>query len=560
MVRGRIATKLTKQILGITGIIYASILVVIFFFAYQSNRDIVIRENEIYAENLVTQIDGISRVIISSSNMIFTDDILRTSFEIYENATKEEQDSLYEKVSFRLGNLSHVDNRIKKVVLVAKKDNELFYGSQGINLEGVIDWEDFERFRGTGTTKGFGKPYVHRATDGLDYIYCNYYGNNHFSDGRSFDIVMVFNISGVLKEEMTLPIFTEYCMILNGQGDVLHEVTAANDSANIGENEVEKGVFVNKNSEVTAWRVLCGISQEKLVRIVLENILNVLVASGLLIILVLVITPRLINRMLKPLSDLSESMKTMETGNLHELPSPESNDELETLVNQFNFLIKRIKQHILSEKQMFEENKQLEYDLILAQIDPHFIYNTLLSVNYLALKNRSKDVVEVNNALIMILQDRLKLKEYAGFVTVEQELLMIEQYFIIQNKRYGNGVVLEYDVEIGTEKEKIPKFILQPIVENAFNHGFVSEGYSNGQISIKVSRRNRGLLMVVADTGKRISEDKLYELNQGKFSFEKGRNFGLYSVNERLQHYYKKDFSISFSSNDKLTEVSIHIG
>lgn len=84
---------------------------------------------------------------------------------------------------------------------------------------------------------------------------------------------------------------------------------------------------------------------------------------------------------------------------------------------------------------------------------------------------------------------------------------MIEQHFIIQNKRYGNGVVLEYDVETGTEK--IPQFILQPIVENAFNHGFVSEGYNNGQISIKVSRRNRGLFMAVADTRKRISEKAL---------------------------------------------------
>ena len=172
----------------------------------------------------------------------------------------------------------------------------------------------------------------------------------------------------------------------------------------------------------------------------------------------------------------------------------------------------------------------------------------------------NQDIIEVNNALIAVLQDRLRIKEYNGFTTIEQEIEMIHQYSIIQQKRYNNNISFIYEISAEVSQVYIPKFILQPIVENAFNHGFVTEGYKNGEISISIYQKNDKLYLSVRDNGIGINPEKLKELNNANFTFNNGKNFGLYSINERLKFYYGESYRIKFSSDNEYgTETLIVI-
>lgn len=196
----------------------------------------------------------------------------------------------------------------------------------------------------------------------------------------------------------------------------------------------------------------------------------------------------------------------------------------------------------------------MKYSLLISQIDPHFIYNTMNSINYLARKQRNQDIIAINSALIHILQDRLRINEIETFDTVEQEIDMIRQYMIIQHFRYGNQVQTIFEIQPGLDKEPIPKNILQPLVENAFIHGFTNEdGQSlSGTITIRIHTEDSLLKIQVEDTGCGIAPEYLEKLNNpcGDSMPERGRHIGIQNIRERLKYLYNQPISFSFSNRN----------
>ena len=120
---------------------------------------------------------------------------------------------------------------------------------------------------------------------------------------------------------------------------------------------------------------------------------------------------------------------------MHE-SSVNSTDEIGEVGASFNVMAKRLQENIVEMVEQEKRERQLKYGLMISQVDPHFIYNTMNMITYLAQKNRNEDVIAVNKAMIQILRDRLRIEVDNVYDTVEQEIKVVREYLLIQKYRY----------------------------------------------------------------------------------------------------------------------------
>lgn len=143
------------------------------------------------------------------------------------------------------------------------------------------------------------------------------------------------------------------------------------------------------------------------------------------------------------------------------------------------------------------------YNLLIAQIDTHFIYNTMSIINSFARQGKTQEIITANSALIKIMQNCLRVKTIDVTDTVEQEMDVVKQYWIIENMRYENEVELLWDIPKTLYKENIPKNLIQPIVENCLFHGLVDEetGVMMGTITVLMRKTDNYLQLRISDNG-----------------------------------------------------------
>ena len=261
-----------------------------------------------------------------------------------------------------------------------------------------------------------------------------------------------------------------------------------------------------------------------------------------LIIIVTFLSLPIVNRFTNPLWELTASMRKVAAGDLSVVTEVKSNDEVGELSSVFSNMVRQLNVHIdkLIEKEKIEQ--RMRYSLLISEIDPHFIYNTMNTINYLARKGRDSEIIEINTALIKILQDRLRIGKIEVFDSVSQEVDMLRHYMIVQQFRFSN-VNIVWDITPELWDEQIPKNILQPLVENALLHGLTSdEGEPvDGCIEIRIRKQDDSLVIQVMDDGKGMSDEKIEELNGPKPECPpegRGRHIGINNIRERLAYIY----------------------
>jgi sensor histidine kinase YesM len=259
------------------------------------------------------------------------------------------------------------------------------------------------------------------------------------------------------------------------------------------------------------------------------------------------------------LHDLSEEMQTFSIGD----PPPviiKSNDEVEVLGRILNNLVTNVniqaKDIAIKEK----ENAQALYKLMITQLDPHFVRNTMNIINIMARHNRNEDIIVVNNALLRILRDRLNTTN-AIFATVADEIKMLQQYMLIISYRYASSVNISYDVNEDAEDKFILKNILQLLVENSLFHGLLEEDDTiSGNISVMIYPMEDSIVIEVNDDGKGIEEDRLKLLQESNYDINRENNdahIGLKNIYDRLSYIYDEFHMEIFSEPGNGTTVII---
>lgn len=224
--------------------------------------------------------------------------------------------------------------------------------------------------------------------------------------------------------------------------------------------------------------------------------------------------------------------------------------ELSFAFNQMVYKIKRLMEQIVEEQQLLRKS---EMKLLQAQINPHFLYNTLDSIMWMAESGDQKNVVKMISALAQFL--RLSLSGGYDTILVADELKHVENYLIIQKMRYNDQFDYEITYDEAVLQCKTLKIVLQPIVENAIIHGVANLPYK-GKITINAGVRQDRLFFKVIDNGFGIRPEILDNILEEKPTTRSG--MGVYNVNQRIQLMYGAEYGLQFESQpDEGTTVSI---
>jgi len=259
---------------------------------------------------------------------------------------------------------------------------------------------------------------------------------------------------------------------------------------------------------------------------------------------------------------LEETVRKIAEGNFGDRVRGMNVTELQELGEQINQMADRLEMLIDQVRQKQDNLSKAELRTLQAQINPHFLYNTLDTIVWQAESGKGDEVVQLTRNLSDFF--RISLSAGADWIPVTQELKHVSAYLSIQKIRYRD--ILDYEVEMpdGLEEIYMLKLLLQPLVENALYHG-IKNKRGGGKITVRVSRQNRILTFVVADTGKGMTPEQLQQVEEmlreetptSQAALEPGHTgFGLRNVDMRIRLYYKKQTGLIFQSGPEGTEVS----
>lgn len=258
-----------------------------------------------------------------------------------------------------------------------------------------------------------------------------------------------------------------------------------------------------------------------------------------------------------PLSRLEKHMKLVEDGQFVEMPVEEGQNEINGLKRVFNQMIVSIRQLIMQVKQEEQVIAKNELDIIQAQINPHFLYNTLDAISALALMKDHEHCFLMTQALGNFYRN--SLNSGMDLVTVRDELACIDSYITILNIRYDNKIIVHYDVEKQIGEMKVLKLILQPVIENSVHHGIKNNREEGGNITIKGYQDDDEIIFIITDDGCGMEQERIEQIIRGDTKTGKS-GFGLYSLIQRISLYYDIDHPVTINSEiGSGTEITIRL-
>ncbi len=274
------------------------------------------------------------------------------------------------------------------------------------------------------------------------------------------------------------------------------------------------------------------------------NVNAVLVITVLLCILFGILFSIIQNKYLvKPLSKLLKEMNKLKIGNFNVNLNTKRQDEIGEINKGFTEMASQLKETINDVYIGKIKQREAELHALEAQINPHFLYNTLDSIRWLAVKNRNYDISEQIEALSEIFKH--VLNKGNEIVTLKEEIEFLNDYMFIQNAKYGDRIVLNIHVDSRLLDLKMPKLIIQPLVENSIIHG-LEQKIEGGTIEINIERDGELLRFSVSDDGNGIDENKIRKMLTSK---EHSVNiFALKNIDERIKLKYGESFGLSFHS------------
>lgn len=314
-------------------------------------------------------------------------------------------------------------------------------------------------------------------------------------------------------------------------------------------------IFKESLRENKNWSVVCLIRYGR-VNQELLMIRNLVVIIGFIsIILAMFITDKFTRTILDPILKINGAMNTFKSGEWPKRLEVETDDEMKNLTENFNEMVERFKEllekvYIEQEEKKKAEIKSIEFKLQLlqSQINPHFVHNTLNAIQYVALKEEAYEIREMIQSFNMLLRSSMSVEK--EFITIEEEVECVKSFLKIQEIRYGDVVNFVYDIDNEIMDIKIPKLILQPIVENSLFHGIVPKR-NRGTIMIEMKDLGEYIRIKIIDDGVGMSEDILKSILVTNENLPRRgyNNIGLSNINDRLKLNYGEKYSLSISSN-----------
>lgn len=285
---------------------------------------------------------------------------------------------------------------------------------------------------------------------------------------------------------------------------------------------------------------------------ILSDLWRTTLIMALAIVGILVITliglDQILTNVIKPLKKLESHMKKVNLENLNEKVVIDTDDEISHLAGKFNSMLERIenlKEQVVEEQ---EDKRKYELQALQAQINPHFLYNTLDSIIWMA-ETQDTNIVPMTEALAKLF--RISLNKGNEEILLKKELEHVKNYLIIQSMRYADKFTYDIQTEGHVENCHVIKLIIQPIVENCIYHG-IKKKRGSGHISIRAFQQEKNLIIKVSDDGCGMTEEIRSKILSDEIEPENisGSGIGVRNVNERIQLRFGKEYGIFYESEE----------
>ncbi len=357
----------------------------------------------------------------------------------------------------------------------------------------------------------------------------------------------------------------EYIFILDKNGDyvfhpkqqlvfsgIIHEPTE--EILNMEDHdtplEIDGRSYIGRTSSYAGWKIVCvtelyaGIDQWRYVQVSYASI-------GLVAFIVVGLMANVLSRSIThPVKQLCTIMQSVDKNNFDITAEIDATDEIRQLSDEFNIMLSKIRDLIDQIHHEQELKRKSELKALQAQINPHFLYNTLDSIIWMSEMGNNQEVVLMTSALARLF--RISISRGREVITVKDELLHVESYLTIQKMRYREHFSYSIDVDESILTAPCLKILLQPLVENSIYHGLKHVSYQ-GHISIRGKRQQGSVVLQVADNGAGMDPQTFNHMLSEEFvGTDVARSgVGLRNVHERLKLYFGESYGLSCSRGEQ---------
>ena len=349
-----------------------------------------------------------------------------------------------------------------------------------------------------------------------------------------------------------------YCFLLDSDGNIVYHPQQQLIYSDLKTENIERiaslpdGTHVEENVIYSIntlgdghWRVV-GVSYvQELITDSLWELGRILILVALMILVVMFIISSILSKALsRPVQAFAEEMEQFEQNADDFVYTPVGGvREVRILSESFSHMVKRIQSMMATIRDEQKNLRKTELRALQAQINPHFLYNTLDSISWMAERGKNEDAVEMVNALAMLF--RISISKGHELIPIRSELQHAESYLQIQSHRYKNQFSYEFDADEDCMDYLCNKITLQPIIENAIYHG-INGLVDDGKITVSVKSDNDDIVMTVEDNGNGMTEEQIETIMNKERSDNKG--IGIKNVNDRLKIYFGAEYGITIES------------
>lgn len=360
-----------------------------------------------------------------------------------------------------------------------------------------------------------------------------------------------------------------FILLLDSQGNLVYdsspgELQEVKSALIAGEGEDAPYTTLSHTSAVSGFRGILAIPNQYISQINATTYLQTTVIILVMVLIVAVISSVVTNKITFSLKRLSENMRQFGTeilpGETVHFAKIDSSDEIGELNRAFLRMTDQI-HWLMDDIRLREEQKRkMEIQVLRAQISPHFLYNSLNTINYLAVLQNVDNIRVLTMSLIDLLQGAVNVDDQ--LIPLDDELKYSKSYLNIQRYRFPQEIQVEYQISPETLRWKVPKMILQPIVENALIHGLADTQKEKRLRICAYSLDQKELICTVTDNGVGMSEERIQQVMSQKNNENKMRfsGIGIGNVDARIKMQFGKQYGISiFSQEGVFTTVEISL-
>jgi len=564
-------------------------LIFIGFFSFKSSEEIITNKSLSYSKDILSLIELRLQDTVRNLDVVSQD--LSSDYNIYRALINDDNTRLNKLYNYELEsqlnnvflNAAMTRNEIEAMCIVTNKKQFYIYDNndKNSNIKSMV-LQNYTQIRRSAAAANGKAVWFFNSKNGIvqnSYVIRMIYNRDNYKEIGLLIVQINMNFFDMVLQGLESEVMQNTTILSSNNDIIIYKNKNALDKYKqiIKDIPYEKNSFVDKKNNIFVaytylseprWRIVTYIPLKQLYSDV-ESLRNriVLLCLGSILILSFVSVFMSFD-MIKPINQLVNAMKGVNINNISDsYIAIERKDELGFLQKTFNNMTKEI-DHLVT--WIYREQitrKEAEIKALQSQINPHFLFNTLESINWMAQLNNVPEISETVSDLSTLMEASIGRDD--RLISIEEEFMYIDKYIALLKRRFEDRITLIKEVDPKVLYVKIPRLLIQPLIENAVYHG-VENSREKGIITLSASIHDDILTIEVIDNGNGIPADELQRLNKGlemdndtyfkSLSQKQNKSIGIDNVNRRIKLFYGEKYGIKIESKLNIyTKVTVTI-